>query len=97
MVHKISVRKISKLFIHYRNFRHCPFKRAFVRTVFRIRMFLSLLDPDHYLFYTNPAPDPSINKQKIKNLDFGQCCGSGSGMGRKSASGSGMNNPDHIF
>ncbi len=41
---------------------------------------------------------------------YGQCCGSGirdwvpfwpldpgSGMGRKSASGSGMNNPDHIF
>jgi hypothetical protein len=25
-----------------------------------------------------------------------QCCGSGSGMSKKSGSGSGMNNPDHI-
>jgi hypothetical protein len=25
-----------------------------------------------------------------------QCCGSGSGMGKKSGSGSEMNNPDHI-
>jgi hypothetical protein len=38
-------------------------------------------------------------------LTINQCCGSGSGtflapgsgIGRKSASGSGMNNPDHIF
>jgi hypothetical protein len=34
-------------------------------------------------------------EEKISRLF--QCCGSGIRDGRKSASGSGMNNPDHIF